>query len=117
MVELCAGDRPVDVDELSSHLRFENFLERDVNHNLSGGEIKRSEMLQLMAQEPDMVLLDEPESGVDLESIALLGESINTLLDRALKNTPPVKRESSVKTQIGTGHYPHRPHSGLYHRR
>ena len=58
-------DREVDVDKLSACLRFENFLERDVNHNLSGGEIKRSELLQLMAQQPDMVLLDEPESGVD----------------------------------------------------
>jgi len=35
-----------------------------------------------------MVLLDEPESGVDLESIALLGESINTLLNRGIKKHP-----------------------------
>ena len=92
MVELCAGGRHVDVDGLSAGLRFESFLDRDVNHNLSGGEIKRSELLQLMAQQPDMVLLDEPESGVDLESIALLGDSINTLLNRGIRKNPACQR-------------------------
>ena len=38
-----------------------------------------------MAQQPDMVLLDEPESGVDLENIALIGETINTLLHRRVR--------------------------------
>ncbi|MBF0413960.1 MAG: ABC transporter ATP-binding protein [Desulfamplus sp.] len=85
MVEICAGKKTVDIDALSKQLRFDDFLERDVNHNLSGGEIKRSELLQLSAQQPDLLLLDEPESGVDLESIALLGDSINTLLQRGIK--------------------------------
>ncbi len=85
MVEICAGKKEVDVDALSKRLRFDDFIERDVNHNLSGGEIKRSELLQLSAQQPDLLLLDEPESGVDLESIALLGDSINNLLNRGIK--------------------------------
>jgi Fe-S cluster assembly ATP-binding protein len=38
-----------------------------------------------MAQQPDLVLLDEPESGVDLENIVLLGEVVNTLLERGVK--------------------------------
>lgn len=98
MVEICAGDRTVDVDGLSSALKFDAFLDRDVNHNLSGGEIKRSELLQLSAQEPDMVLLDEPESGVDLESIALLGESINTLLHRGVKRNPACQQICTTET-------------------
>lgn len=88
MVEICSNGRSVDVDALADRLRFGNFLERDVNHNLSGGEIKRSELLQLTAQAPDLLLLDEPESGVDLESIALLGESINDLLNRGIRRHP-----------------------------
>jgi Fe-S cluster assembly ATP-binding protein len=59
-----------------------DFLDRDINHGFSGGEIKRSEMLQLLAQKPDLILLDEPESGVDLENIALIGELINDLLEK-----------------------------------
>jgi Fe-S cluster assembly ATP-binding protein len=86
MVKICSGDKGVDVEELAEQLNFSDFLERDVNHNFSGGEIKRSELLQLHAQQPDLVLLDEPESGVDLESIVLLGENINRLLNRGLLN-------------------------------
>ena len=86
IVEICAGDRSVDVENLSRELNFSDFLDRDVNNNFSGGEIKRSELLQLMAQQPDLVLLDEPESGVDLESIVLIGDTINTLLGKGIKN-------------------------------
>lgn len=67
------------------NLIFKEFLDRDVNHNFSGGEIKRSELLQLMAQQPDLILLDEPESGVDLENIAIIGHAINSLLHRSVK--------------------------------
>jgi len=61
---------------------FLDFLERDVNAGFSGGEIKRSELLQLMAQGPDLMLFDEPESGVDLENIALVGNTIASLLEK-----------------------------------
>jgi len=86
IVEICGMGKPVDVDGLAEQLNFKSFLERDVNHNFSGGEIKRCELLQLMAQQPDFVLLDEPESGVDLESIVLIGETINTLLGKGIRN-------------------------------
>ncbi|HYA33571.1 MAG TPA: Fe-S cluster assembly ATPase SufC [Candidatus Bathyarchaeia archaeon] len=59
-----------------------DFLTRDVNLGFSGGEVKRTELLQLLAQNPDLVLLDEPDSGVDLENIELVGETINKLLER-----------------------------------
>jgi Fe-S cluster assembly ATP-binding protein len=38
-----------------------------------------------MAQQPDLILLDEPESGVDLENIAIIGHAINSLLHRDVK--------------------------------
>ncbi|MDH7578105.1 MAG: ABC transporter ATP-binding protein [Bacillota bacterium] len=70
------------IEELAKPLNFLSFLERDVNVGFSGGEIKRSELLQLLTQDPDLVLLDEPESGVDLENIALIGQAINQLLQK-----------------------------------
>ncbi len=97
MVEICATGGPVNVDQLAEQVHCTPFLTRDVNANLSGGEIKRSELLQLNAQRPDLVLLDEPESGVDLENIALLGESINNLLNRGI-------RRSAKSRHIGVGH-------------
>lgn len=79
--------------DLVTKLKFdENFLERDVNLGFSGGEVKRSEILQLLAQEPDFIMFDEPDSGVDIENVELLAEEINTLLD---KDKKPGMREKS----------------------
>ena len=81
MVRMCARNQEVDVRELARRVHFDAFLGRDVNAGFSGGEIKRSELLQLMAQQPEMVLFDEPESGVDLENMALVGHTVRYLLD------------------------------------
>ena len=79
--------------ELVTNLKFDDkFLERDVNLGFSGGEVKRSEILQLLAQEPDFIMFDEPDSGVDIENVELLAEEINILLD---KNKKPGLREKS----------------------
>ncbi|MFO7727113.1 MAG: ABC transporter ATP-binding protein [Desulfonatronovibrio sp.] len=81
MVRLCAGGNEVDVEELAASVNLTGFLDRDINSGFSGGEIKRSEMLQLMAQNPSLVLFDEPESGVDLENMALIGKTARSILD------------------------------------
>ncbi|WP_321212172.1 Fe-S cluster assembly ATPase SufC [Methanothermobacter sp. DP] len=72
--------------ELAARMKFdESFLERDVNLGFSGGEVKRSEILQLLAQKPDFIMFDEPDSGVDIENVELLAEEINVLLDKDKK--------------------------------
>lgn len=81
MVEICSKE-DVDAETLAEHVNFRDFLDRDVNAGFSGGEIKRSELLQLMAQNPDLILFDEPESGVDMENITLVGKTIAELLER-----------------------------------
>ncbi|MBE9572645.1 MAG: ABC transporter ATP-binding protein [Proteobacteria bacterium] len=81
IVQICGKDK-ADVEALAGRVNFLDFMERDVNAGFSGGEIKRSELLQLMAQDADLMLFDEPESGVDLENIALVGETIAGLLQR-----------------------------------
>jgi Fe-S cluster assembly ATP-binding protein len=79
--------------KLVHKLKFnEKFLERDVNLGFSGGEVKRSEILQLLAQKPDFIMFDEPDSGVDIENVELLAEEINILLD---KDKKPGRREKS----------------------
>lgn len=70
------------VQGMAASVNMDDFLSRDINLGFSGGEIKRSEILQLMVQEPDFVMLDEPESGVDLENMALMGSSIAHLLEK-----------------------------------
>ncbi len=89
------------VDELAEKANMTDFLGRDINHGFSGGEIKRSELLQLLAQSPNLVLLDEPESGVDLENISLIGSLINDLLG---KIHPIRERINSGLVITHTGH-------------
>ncbi|KPA16542.1 iron-regulated ABC transporter atp-binding protein [Candidatus Magnetomorum sp. HK-1] len=100
LVEMCHRESIIDIEKAAETLLATEFLERDVNDRLSGGEIKRSELLQLMAQQPDLILLDEPESGVDLESMAIVGEAINMLLNRGIKKMPcinPKKHKDIVR--------------------
>ncbi len=68
--------------EIAEKLNFTDFLDRDVNLGFSGGEIKRSELLQLLAQNPKFVMFDEPDSGVDLVNINLVGRAMNELLEK-----------------------------------
>ncbi len=68
--------------ELAEKMNMQDHLYREINVGFSGGEIKRSELLQLMLMNPDLILLDEPDSGVDLENVALIGKAINELLER-----------------------------------
>jgi Fe-S cluster assembly ATP-binding protein len=73
------------VAEAAESLELTAFLDREINRGFSGGEIKKSELLQLMTQNPDLILLDEPESGVDLENIAIIGRAIKKLLQKNLR--------------------------------
>jgi len=70
------------VNRAAEKLNFSDFLDRDVNLGFSGGEIKRSELLQLLAQNPELVMFDEPDSGVDLVNINLVGRVINELIEK-----------------------------------
>jgi Fe-S cluster assembly ATP-binding protein len=94
IVQIC-GKYKVDVEALAGRVNFLDFMERDVNAGFSGGEIKRSELLQLMAQDADLMLFDEPESGVDLENITLVGETIAGLLQRDGESS-----EQKMKTRM-----------------
>jgi len=83
MVGACLRGRDGEtINQLAEKANLADFLDRDINYGFSGGEIKRSELMQLLAQRPELVLLDEPESGVDLVNISLIGKLINELLEK-----------------------------------
>lgn len=81
------------IGEFARRLNLLDFLQRDINVGFSGGETKRSELIQLLAQSPDFIMLDEPDSGVDLVSIHLVTEAINTLLEK--------EKRASERTKAG----------------
>ncbi len=82
MLAICSGGNANAATQLAVSYGFDHFLDREVNLGFSGGEIKKSELLQLLAQNPDLTLLDEPESGVDIENLHVIGDMIRKLLEK-----------------------------------
>lgn len=72
-----ASDR---LDAVSGGLGLDHLDDRDVNCGFSGGEAKRFEVMKLALQGPQLCLFDEPESGVDLEQVGVVGRAVNDLL-------------------------------------
>lgn len=59
----------------------DDWLLRPVNVGFSGGEKKRNELLQMMVLEPHLAILDEIDSGLDIDALATVAEGINALRD------------------------------------
>ena len=57
----------------------EKFLYRSVNEGFSGGEKKRNEILQMAVMEPKLCVLDETDSGLDIDALKIVAEGINSL--------------------------------------
>lgn len=66
-----------DVDKLTKKLHMDSeMIHRGINDGFSGGERKKNEILQMNILKPDVVLLDEIDSGLDVDSLKLVGESV-----------------------------------------
>src|SRR5208337_4146125 len=57
----------------------ESFLGRGVNEGFSGGEKKRNEILQMLVLEPKLALLDETDSGLDIDALKVVSAGVNSL--------------------------------------
>jgi Fe-S cluster assembly ATP-binding protein len=57
----------------------ESFLSRGVNEGFSGGEKKRNEILQMLVLEPALAVLDETDSGLDIDALKVVARGVNTL--------------------------------------
>lgn len=75
---------PLDfLDILEDKLRViewdDSFVNRPVNEGFSGGEKKRNEILQMAILEPRLAILDEPDSGLDIDALKLVADTVNKL--------------------------------------
>ncbi|MBN2630865.1 MAG: Fe-S cluster assembly ATPase SufC [Rhodobacteraceae bacterium] len=78
--ELSAGDFLKVVREKAKTLKIDaDMLKRPVNVGFSGGEKKRNEILQMAMLEPRMCILDETDSGLDVDAMKLVSEGVNAL--------------------------------------
>ncbi len=73
---------PLEFDELiqeklASVEMDADFLNRSVNHGFSGGEKKRNEILQLLVLNPALALLDETDSGLDIDALRIVSHAVN----------------------------------------
>jgi len=59
----------------------ESFLSRGVNEGFSGGEKKRNEILQMLVLEPRLAILDETDSGLDIDALKIVSTGVNSLRD------------------------------------
>lgn len=88
------GKKPLDAIEFLSFIREkcrlldmdEGFLYRSINEGFSGGEKKRNEILQMAALEPKLAILDETDSGLDIDALRVIFEGVNAMRspDRAI---------------------------------
>lgn len=82
-----SGKAPMDAMDFLGFIREkceqlgidESFLYRNVNEGFSGGEKKRNEILQLFALEPKLAILDETDSGLDIDALRVIASGINTM--------------------------------------
>jgi Fe-S cluster assembly ATP-binding protein len=84
-----AGESEVDAYEFLTLIRqkmkfmqmSESFLMRGVNEGFSGGEKKRNEVLQMLVLEPKLAILDETDSGLDIDALKVVSAGVNSLRD------------------------------------
>ncbi len=84
-----AGEPEVDAYEFLTLIRqkmkfmqmSETFLTRGVNEGFSGGEKKRNEILQMLVLEPKLAILDETDSGLDIDALKVVSTGVNSLRD------------------------------------
>lgn len=62
-------------------LGIANLAKRDLNDGFSGGELKRSELFQVLSMRPKIMFLDEPDSGLDYDSLKIVGRELKAIRD------------------------------------
>jgi Fe-S cluster assembly ATP-binding protein len=105
LLKLCLGK--ASTDEFSAEemaqieaFRLTSFLNRDVNMGFSGGERKRSEILQLIFLKPKLLLLDEPDSGVDVESLRMISKEIQKYVEQTSSSSLIITHKGDILEYI-----------------
>ena len=94
-------DDPSDfIHKLASQLNLIEFLDRDLNIGFSGGEMRRAELFLTLLHKPRLALLDEIDSGVDIENIALIAKVLNRYITQFKINILVVTHTASIARYV-----------------
>lgn len=83
------------IEAAAREFNVEKFFHRDINEGFSGGELKKTELFQAMITQPEFLLMDEPDSGVDPQRLVTIGRMANEILR--------IKEPHELKIQRHTG--------------
>ncbi|MBS3815021.1 MAG: ABC transporter ATP-binding protein [Hadesarchaea archaeon] len=98
------SDFSEDEKELIERFKLTEFLDRGMNVGFSGGERKRAEALQMIFLKPKLLLLDEPDSGVDVESLKLIGNEIQKYVEENNSSALIVTHHGEILEHIKSEH-------------
>ena len=87
LLQIAAGEKPLSKGECCQYLTqvglcANDYLDREVDNSLSGGEVKRIEIASVLARKGSLMIYDEPEAGIDLWSFARLTETFGALHEK-----------------------------------
>ena len=113
-------EEPIKVKEFGAMLKenvdllkiSRDFTKRYLNEGFSGGEKKRAEILQLAMLKPDFAVLDETDSGLDIDALRIVSEGVNAMRDRRarLSHHHPLHAHPRLRSPRLRPHHARRPH-------
>jgi len=109
MLKLCLSKKPreefsEEENDLIESFRLTEFLDRDVNVGFSGGERKRAEILQMIFLKPKLLLLDEPDSGVDVESLRLIAGELQRYIEKSGSSALIITHKGDILDYVKAAH-------------
>lgn len=105
MINICQGKKPgTELDDETMRLvktfRLDEFLDRNINVDFSGGEKKRADLLQVLLLKPRLLMLDEPDSGVDIVSLKLICQEIYNYIKKSKASAIIITHQGEVLNYI-----------------
>lgn len=105
MINICLRKEPgTELDdetmEMVDKFMMTDFLDRNINVDFSGGEKKRADLLQILLMKPKFLMLDEPDSGVDIVSLKLICKEIGNYIESNGNSAMVITHQGEVLNYI-----------------
>jgi Fe-S cluster assembly ATP-binding protein len=105
MINICQSKKPgsgidKETEKLVEKFQLSTFLDRNINVDFSGGEKKRADLLQILLMKPKFLMLDEPDSGVDIVSLKIISKEISGYIRKSNASALIITHQGEVLNYI-----------------